>query len=231
MHCFTLPLVLATTLVAGPVEQRSRLVETRELDGGSASQGLALSEDYYYGSTSKTICRFDTNWKFVNKRTIVVDGVNHVGAIHYHAGFLWAGLLHGPVGGKHDSRLDGSIIAKIRSSDLEIVETWNISRDITWVDPVYFDGGHLWVGDLLLQLGDRVRVVSAEAPVALCEFVVQRCGVPGVSAAETTSASWSHWTMSCWWTRPPAEHCTLAAPRGPNLFAPSSRHAHNGVPE
>jgi hypothetical protein len=145
---FSLPLLLATAIVAEPVEQRSKLIETRKLNKGSASQGLALAEDYYYGSTSKTLCRFDTRWKLVDQQTIHVDGVNHIGAIHYHAGFVWAGLLHGPVDGKHDPKLDRGIIAKIRANDLEVVKTWNISKDVTWIDPVCFDGGHLWVGDL-----------------------------------------------------------------------------------
>ncbi len=33
----------------------------------------------------------------LEEKPIRIDGVNHLGAIDYHDGFLWAGLLHGPI--------------------------------------------------------------------------------------------------------------------------------------
>ena len=71
-----------------------------------------------------------------------------MGAIHYHDGFIWAGLLHGPENGMHDPKLNRSIIAKIQASDLQIIQTWDITSDVTWIDPVCWDGKHLWVGDM-----------------------------------------------------------------------------------
>ena len=126
----------------------SRLVEKHTLQGGAATQGLALGKKHYFTSTASSIFRYDTHWKLLEEKTIQIDGVNHIGAIDYHDGFLWAGLLHGPENGKHDPKLDRSIIAKIRASDLKVVKTWDISQDVTWIDPVCFDGNHLWVGDL-----------------------------------------------------------------------------------
>lgn len=126
----------------------SILLEQRHLTGGSAQQGLALTAKHYFTSTSHTIYRYDRNWKLLNQKAIKIEGVNHMGAIHHHDGFVWAGLLHGPVGNKYDPKLDRSKIAKIRAGDLEIVKTWDITKDVTWIDPVCFDGRHLWVGDL-----------------------------------------------------------------------------------
>ncbi len=128
--------------------EASTLLEEHTLEKGSASQGLALATDQYFGSTSHTICRFDTAWKLLQEKTIQIDGVNHVGAIDYHDGIVWAGLLHGPENGKHDAKANRSVIAKIRATDLEVLQTWDISQDVTWIDPVCFDGAHLWVGDL-----------------------------------------------------------------------------------
>ena len=140
----------------------STLVEPRRLNKGSASQGLALTEDQHFTSNSRTICRFDSNWKLLQEKTIEVDGVNHIGAIDVHDGIIWAGLLHGPVNGKHDPKLDRSVIAKIRATDLEIIQTWDISKEVTWIDPVCFDGTHLWVGDLS-DLGiHRYKVAKGE---------------------------------------------------------------------
>ena len=126
----------------------SKLVEQRPLKDGAASQGLALTKSEFFTSTADSIFRYDTDWNLLQQKTIQIPGVNHVGAIDYHDGFLWAGLLHGPEGGKHDPKLNRSVIAKIRAKDLSIVQTWDISKDVTWIDPVCFDGRHLWVGDL-----------------------------------------------------------------------------------
>lgn len=79
---------------------------------------------------------------------IRIDGVNHLGALHHHDGFLWVGLLNGPVGDKYDKTKDRAVVAKIRANDLSVEKTWDITRDLTWIDPVCHDGQHLWVGDL-----------------------------------------------------------------------------------
>ena len=123
-------------------------LEQRTLVGGAATQGLALGKTHNFSSNARTICRFDKNWKLIEQKTIRIEGVNHFGAIDYHDGFLWAGLLHGPEGGKYDKALDRGKVAKIRASDLTVVQTWDITRELTWIDPVCFDGKHLWIGDL-----------------------------------------------------------------------------------
>lgn len=126
----------------------STLVEQRKLDEGAATQGMALTAEHYFTSTAGSIFRYDTAWNLLEEKPIRIDGVNHIGAIDHHDGFLWAGLLRGPENGKHDPALDRSIIAKIRTSDLAVVKTWDITKDVTWIDPVCSDGQHLWVGDL-----------------------------------------------------------------------------------
>lgn len=126
----------------------STRLEQRPLKKGAASQGLAMTESEYFTSTAGSIFRYDTDWNLLQEKTIRIEGVNHVGAIDYHDGFLWAGLLHGPEGGKHDPNLNRSIIAKLCAKDLSVVKTWDITADVTWIDPVCFDGRHLWVGDL-----------------------------------------------------------------------------------
>ncbi len=130
-------------------EEASRLVEQRKLAAGAATQGLALGEGSYFGSTETSICRFDTNWKLLEEKTVRVAGVNHIGAIDYHDGYIWAGFLnYGRTDGKHDPKLNRSVIAKIRAKDLSIVKTWDITADVKWIDPVCFDGRYLWVGEL-----------------------------------------------------------------------------------
>lgn len=132
----------------GLAKAHSVLLEQHRLAKGAAQQGMALTDEHYFTSTAGSIFRFDTNWKLIEEKPIRIDGVNHLGAIDYHDGYLWAGLLHGPENGKHDPKLNRSIIAKIRASDLNVVQTWDITQDVTWIDPVCFDGEHLWVGDL-----------------------------------------------------------------------------------
>ncbi len=126
----------------------SVLLEQHSLAKGAALQGMALTAKHYFTSTSHTIYRYDNKWKLLGEKSIKIDGVNHIGAIHHHGGFVWAGLLHGPVGNNYDPKLDRSKIAKIRASDLTVVKTWDITKDVNWIDPVCFDGHHLWVGDL-----------------------------------------------------------------------------------
>jgi len=126
----------------------SRLLQEHRLAKGAAQQGLALSREQYFTSTAQSIFRYDTQWRLLQEQPIRVAGVNHVGAIDYHDGHLWVGMLHGPVNGKHDPQLDRSVIARVRASDLTVIQTWDISHDVTWIDPVCFDGRYLWVGDL-----------------------------------------------------------------------------------
>jgi len=164
-------LVLVGGIMTGPSGVRgeeirrveAKLIEQHQFDGkGRAGQGVALSEKHYFTSNGKTICRFDPEWKLLEVKTIELEGVNHLGAIDYHDGYLWGGFLHGPEGGKHDPKLNRAVIAKIRARDLAIVQTWDITADVTWIDPVCFDGGHLWVGDMS-DLGiHRYRISSGE---------------------------------------------------------------------
>ncbi|HAA50184.1 MAG TPA: hypothetical protein DCE43_10725, partial [Planctomycetaceae bacterium] len=97
------------------------LLEQRALGKGAANQGVALGKTHNFSSNARTICRFDKNWKLIEQKTIRIEGVNHFGAIDYHDGFLWAGLLHGPEGNKYDKTLDRGKVAKIRASDLSVV--------------------------------------------------------------------------------------------------------------
>lgn len=124
------------------------MLEQRQLAEGAATQGLALTPEHYFTSTAQSIYRYDHDWNLLEEKEIRIAGVNHLGAIDYHAGFIWAGLLHGPENGKHDPKLNRSIIAKIRATDLKVIKTWDITKDVTWIDPVCFDGQHVWVGDL-----------------------------------------------------------------------------------
>ncbi len=134
---------------AKPKEAAAVLLKQQLLKEGSASQGLALGDDHFFSSNASTLCRYDKNWKFIEQKTITLKGVNHLGAIHYRDGFIWGGFLsHVQVDGKHDPKQNRSIIAKIRANDFEVVQTWDITRDVTWIDPVCYDGTHVWVGDL-----------------------------------------------------------------------------------
>jgi len=126
----------------------SVLLEQHRLAKGAAQQGIALTDKHYFTSTAGSIFKYDAKWNLIEEQPIRIEGVNHLGAIDYHDGFLWAGLLHGPENGKYDPKLNRSIIAKIRPSDLTVVKTWDITEDVTWIDPVCFDGEHVWVGDL-----------------------------------------------------------------------------------
>lgn len=129
-------------------KSHSQLLEQRSLKSGRANQGIALAPDAYYSSTAGVIYRFNIDWELQQKESINIEGVNHLGAIDYHDGYLWAGLLHGPEGGEHDPKKNRSVIAKIDAEDLTVVKTWDITRDVTWIDPVCFDGQSLYVGDL-----------------------------------------------------------------------------------
>ncbi len=152
---FGLALVLAARARAGepsswpkPERLEAKLVETRRLGKGAAGQGLALGTEFYYGATGRAVHRFDKTWNLVETRRVQINGVNHLGAIDYHDGLLWGGFLHGPEDGKHDPKLNRAIVATIRTRDLAVEKTWDITRDVKWIDPVCFDGEHLWIGDL-----------------------------------------------------------------------------------
>ena len=75
----------------------------------------------------------------MEEKPIRIAGVNHIGAIDHHNGFLWAGLLHGPENGKHDPQLNRSIVAKIRVKDQ--YHTWQERKsmlfDNSWEHQVY----------------------------------------------------------------------------------------------
>ncbi len=123
-------------------------VEHRAIQG-RASQGLALTEEYYFTANAGNICRFDVDWNLLEQKAMRLPGVNHLGAIDYHEGYIWGGFLNGPDSeGNYDPEKNQSLIAKIRARDLRVVGMWDITDDVTWIDPVCFDGEHLWVGDL-----------------------------------------------------------------------------------
>lgn len=129
--------------VQSAVVMQSNLLEQRPLSGGIAEQGLALSANFYYGATATTLYEFDASWNFIRSAPISLPGVNHMGAIHYSSadGHIWAGFL--------DSNGSGtSIVARINPSTLSVVQFWDISGNVEWIDPVFFDGTHVWVGEL-----------------------------------------------------------------------------------
>lgn len=143
--------------------EQSHLLQQRALDAGEATQGLALAGDTYYGATHLSIFRFNSDWTLIEETPIRVEGVNHLGAIDYHDGHIWAGFLNSVTNeGIHDPTQNRSIIAKIRAEDLTVVQTWDITDDVKWIDPVCFDGHRLWVGDLS-DLGiHRYQIVNNE---------------------------------------------------------------------
>ena len=65
-----------------------------------------------------------------------------------HEGVIWAGFLNGPENGKYDPELNKAVVAKIDAKSLDVVDSWDITVDVDWIDPVCFDGEYLWVGDL-----------------------------------------------------------------------------------
>ncbi|QDV49444.1 hypothetical protein [Gimesia fumaroli] len=172
LRVIPIALVLCASVLAAEstvVKQEAKLLEQRPIEQGAVSQGMALTDQHYFSSNSHSICRYDKNWKLLEEKQIQIEGVNHVGAIDYHDGHLWAGLLHGPSKGKYDKKLDRGVIAKIRTSDLSIVKTWDISDELTWIDPVCFDGKFLWVGDLR-DLGIHRYKISGDKLVRVGTF-------------------------------------------------------------
>lgn len=125
-----------------PVER----VALHELEGaGRATQGVALGDTHYFGADNREdigrLHRFDTGWGYLESAEFELPGVNHIGAISFHDGFLWAGFLNAKGPRK-------SVVAKIRAKDLSVAATYDITADVTWIDPVCFDGAHVWVGDM-----------------------------------------------------------------------------------
>lgn len=121
-------------------------VEQVPLDGpGRATQGIALTDDFYYGADNQSghgvIHRFDTTWQYQSTHEYPVHGVNHIGAISHYNGFLWAGFLNSEGPRK-------SVVLKIDTRDMSVVAQFDITDDVTWIDPVCFDGTHVWVGDM-----------------------------------------------------------------------------------
>jgi hypothetical protein len=137
-----------------------------------AEQGLAVDPpgNRYFGASTKSITRFDTHWsnpetdamirdngspyplltdiQTGTPTTIAVPEVTHFGAIDYHAGYIWAGLLE--QSGPH------AAIAKIDADTFELVQVWDLLEEAERLslpestfrstDPVNYDGTHLWVG-------------------------------------------------------------------------------------
>ena len=135
---------------AEPVpSERARLLEEVELSGKArAVQGLALTPDCYYASDNRNgaglINRFDTKWNLIDTKEFRLEGVNHIGAISHYDGYLWAGWL---TGGKN-VKVRRSIVTQISTKDMTIHRKFEITADVTWIDPVVFDGTHVWVGDM-----------------------------------------------------------------------------------
>lgn len=151
----------------------SELLGNVKLREGHAGQGLASGPDGYYASTVSTLYRFNHDWQLVAYFEIRVEGVNHMGAIEFHDGFVWAGFLnHGKTDGKYDPKKNHSIIAKIDRETLKVVAMWDITADCTWIDLVCFDGTRLWVGEMH-NLGIHCyRLVNDEVVRDVC------CGIP-----------------------------------------------------
>ena len=127
---------------------------------GPTAEDLPLGDP---GATATTLYRFDTKWQLIDSREITIEGANHMGAIDYHKPFIWAGFLnHGKTDGKYDASLNRSIIAKIDADKLEVVQTWDITADCTWIDPVCFDGTYLWVGEMHNLGIHRYRLAEGE---------------------------------------------------------------------
>lgn len=114
-------------------------------DAGSATQGVAITPEHYFGSDNKgevgVIHRFDRRWNFIESREVALPGVNHMGALSYHGGHLWTGFLNSKGPRK-------ALVARIDAASLSVVATYDITADVTWIDPVCFDGKRVWVGDM-----------------------------------------------------------------------------------
>ncbi|MEC9096938.1 MAG: hypothetical protein VX776_09915, partial [Planctomycetota bacterium] len=135
--------------IPGTIETPLSLLEERiPLETGAANQGLAISENFFFTSNANSIIRYSRDWKFIEQKNIRLPGVNHIGAIDYHDGFIWAGFLNGPEKGMFDAANNKAVVAKIDAESLQVVASWDLTDRLDWIDPVCFDGMHLWVGDL-----------------------------------------------------------------------------------
>lgn len=112
---------------------------------GSATQGVALAPEHYFASdnigATGIIYRFDRQWTLIDSKEITLPGVDHLGALSYHDGHLWTGFLNSKGPRK-------SLVVKIDVATLSVAATYDITADVTWIDPVCFDGRRVWVGDM-----------------------------------------------------------------------------------
>jgi len=126
-------------------ETPQRLESVKLPAGAAAVQGLTLTKTHYFGTNNSggagLIHRYDTDWKLIETKRLKVDGVDHIGAISHFKGFLWAGWLS-------TGKVRRAIVTQIRIEDLTIKRQFDISADVNWIDPVCYDGKHVWVGDL-----------------------------------------------------------------------------------
>jgi len=125
--------------------QVARLGRIRLPAGAEAVQGIAIAGEQRFGTNNAAgaglIHRYDSNWKLIETRQIRVEGVDHIGSISRHGGSLWAGWLS-------TTEPRRSVVTEIRTKDLAVVRQFDITADVTWIDPVCFDGQNVWVGDL-----------------------------------------------------------------------------------
>ncbi|MBA62888.1 MAG: hypothetical protein CMJ76_11040 [Planctomycetaceae bacterium] len=143
-----IPIYKARSTSSQLLTPTSVLSERVALEKGMATQGLASSDEHFFTSNAGSIVRYSRQWKFIEEKKIRLPGVNHIGAIDYHHGFLWAGFLNGPENGEFDAANNKALVAKIDAATLEVVGTWDLTTELNWIDPVCFDGTYLWVGDL-----------------------------------------------------------------------------------
>ena len=126
-------------------QMAKRLGQIRLPEAAAAVQGVAVAGEQRFGTNNSAgaglIHRYDSQWKLIETRQIRVESVDHIGAISHHDGSLWAGWLST----KEPRR---SIVTEIRTKDLAVIRQFDITADVTWIDPVCFDGRHVWVGDL-----------------------------------------------------------------------------------
>ena len=137
----------ATAAVADPIEKKKCTLLGKHLlpEGKQAVQGLAVGTKHCFAATNGggkgLLHRFTHDWKFVDSTSIPLEGVDHIGAISHHQESIWGGWLTSKGTRK-------SVVTELRASDLKIVRQFDITGDVTWIDPVFFDGTHVWVGDL-----------------------------------------------------------------------------------
>ena len=127
-------------------ERKCTLLDKHVLpEGKQAVQGLAVGSKHCFAATNGggkgLLHRFTHEWKYLSSTSIPVEGVDHIGAISHHGESIWGGWLTSKGTRK-------SVVTELRARDLKIIRQFDITGDVTWIDPVYFDGTHVWVGDL-----------------------------------------------------------------------------------